>query len=272
MPWLAADASWYTTAVLSDTFLPAESLLPMTFPITIYARWTHRQETPQSVDLKGVVFYYEVPVCPCTPLRPGLRVKVLLLVNARFHGCGTTGSTDDGTPIYDTYDQWVGGRLEMAGVLVGGTAAFIVRNEHDESPIHYAHISIPIIHGYTTDIVSFATPPNTTAAAIVPQPWAQFQRRIAIERGAIVNRDTWIRMLPIPRSPYVPLPPPPTPHRMTDAATSGTLEVHSRKTMLFKKRLGTATGGGISAGRTGGRETSDGGDGFLLTVMSWSKA
>lgn len=242
----------------------------MTFPITIYARWTHRQEIPQTGSLSKVVFYYEVPVCPCTPLRPGLRVKVLLLVNARFHEHVTEPMNND-IPIYDTYEQWMEGPLELAGVLAAGTVTFIVRNENGQSPVHYAHISIPMIHGYTTDINSFISPTNATMAARVPQPELQFQRRIMIEERAIVNKDTWIHMLPIPRSSYVRHSPIPPPGRTTDATTPGTLEVHARKTMLFKKRLVTATGGGISAGLTGGREISDGEDGFLLTVMSWRK-
>ncbi len=56
-----------------------------------------------------------------------------------------------------------------------------------------------------------------------------------------------------------------------DAATSRTLEVHNRKTMLFKKRLGTATGGLISTGGIGEQGVLGGDEGYLITVMSWKK-
>ncbi len=149
--------------------LPRRLYLLMTFPTTIYARWIHRHNTPSAMSPSKLIFYYEVPVCPCAPLRPGLRAKVLLLVNARFHEHGVRPMNDT-TPIYDTYEQWVEGSLQMAGLLPTGAVTFILENECDRSPIHFAHISIPIIHGYTTDICSFTTPTNTTLTSFIPPP------------------------------------------------------------------------------------------------------
>ncbi len=115
----------------------------------IYGRWTHRTAStippPRASRIKRTVAYhYDAVLPPTTPVRRGHRAQICLLSDTRYHTPSFAG-----TLTYDAYDTGITGEVQGIVAETEHTVVLLVRNEHTDSPVTYAFISIPNLPGET---------------------------------------------------------------------------------------------------------------------------
>ena len=92
------------------------------------------------------IHHYEIPIRPHTPLRVGLRVKVMAISRVAYHAPSVV------FPRYETYDPHVAGTIQGVVEVTRDKVTFVVENECAINPVTRVKLTVKWIPGITAQI------------------------------------------------------------------------------------------------------------------------